>query len=84
MTLNKEKMLKAELIGLEAEIADSSNKANIGIKGRVSDETRNTLKIGNKTLLKKDITIKFEFDGQNIFIEGKKLIKSPEERIKIR
>jgi len=84
MTLNKEKMLKAELIGLEAEIVDSSNKANIGIKGRISDETRNTLKIENKILLKKDIIIKFEVDGQNILIEGKKLIKSPEERIKIR
>jgi ribonuclease P protein subunit POP4 len=78
------KMLRAELIGLEAKVVDSSNKANIGINGKIRDETKNTLKIGDKILLKKDITIEFDVDGQRIRVEGKKLVKSPEERLKIK
>jgi RNase P/RNase MRP subunit p29 len=75
---------RMELIGLDAEVIGSQNKANTGIKGKITDETRNTLKIGGKTILKKDVTIEIEKDGKKITIEGKKLTKNPEERIKIR
>ena len=73
----------AELIGLYAEITDSKNKNNIGIKGKITDETKNTIKIEKKTILKKDVKIKIKTDDQNITIDGKKLLKSPEERLKI-
>jgi ribonuclease P protein subunit POP4 len=79
-----QKIERSELIGFEATVVGSTNKANIGIKGKITDETRNTLKIGGKIILKKDITIEIETDGKKITIEGKKLTKSPEERIKIR
>lgn len=82
--MNAKKMLRAELIGLEAKIADSKNKDNIGIKGKIRDETKNTLKIGEKTILKKDVTIEVDVDNKKIMIEGKKLVKSPEERTKTR
>ena len=81
--LNAKKLLRAELIGLEARIIDSRNKHNIGIKGKITDETKNTLRIGEKIILKKDVTIEIKTDDQNITIEGKKLLKSPEERLKI-
>jgi ribonuclease P protein subunit POP4 len=81
--LDPKKLLRHELIGLEAKITDSKNKHNIGIKGKITDETRNTLSIGNKKILKKDVMIEIKTDDQNIIIDGKKLIKSPEERLKI-
>jgi RNase P/RNase MRP subunit p29 len=76
--------MRSELIGLQATVVDSANKANIGIKGKITDETKNTLAIGKKILLKKDIIIEAEVDNQKIMIEGKKITKNPEERIKIR
>jgi len=77
---------KGELIGLNIEIINSNNKANIGIKGKLIDETRHMLIIKNKSGLKKVIK------EQNIFaikqeekietINGKKLVGTGEERIK--
>jgi ribonuclease P protein subunit POP4 len=81
--LDTKKLLRHELIGLEAKITDSKNKHNIGIKGKITDETKNTLRIGDKTILKKDATIEIKIDDQKIIIGGKKLLKSPEERLKI-
>lgn len=83
-TLNERKLLKAELIGLNAEITDSKNKSNVGIKGRITDETKNTIKIEGKTILKKDVKITIDTKNQKITIDGKKLVKTPEERLKIR
>ena len=34
-----------ELIGLEAEVHDAKNKSLKGIKGKVTDETKNTITI---------------------------------------
>lgn len=84
ITLDKKSLLKAELIGLEAEVIDSNNKDNIGIKGKVTDETKNTLTIGGRVVLKKNAIIEFDADGKKMTIEGKKLAKNPEERIKNR
>jgi ribonuclease P protein subunit POP4 len=82
--VNGKKLLRAELIGLEAEVVDSKNKANIGIKGKIEDETKNTLVITGKIMLKKDIVIEIKTDDQKIEIKGKDITKSSEERIKIR
>lgn len=82
--LNEKKLLRSELIGLEAMIAHSTNKVNIGIKGKITDETKNTIKIGGKTILKKDVIIEINDHGQKMRIDGKKMTKNPEERIKIR
>jgi len=47
-------LAKGELIGLNIEISKSKNKANIGIKGSIIDETKNMLIIKNKIGLKKN------------------------------
>ena len=71
---------KHELIGLKAEIIDSKNKDNIGIKGQIIDETKNTITIeqNNKTkrLSKNNITLQIH----NQKIKGTSLKGRPKER----
>ncbi|MBT6774554.1 ribonuclease P protein subunit [Candidatus Woesearchaeota archaeon] len=73
-----------ELIGEKIEIIRSKNNSNVGIKGKVIDETKMTLKIkwGEKvkTLLKNNITFKIVRNEQIII--GQEIMKRPEERIK--
>ena len=73
---------KQELIGLNAEIVDSKNKANIGISGKIIDETKNSLVIDGKRLFKKNITIKLNINKKQITINGQMLRGRPKERIK--
>ncbi len=76
-----------ELIGTSMEVLSSTNPSEVGIKGKVVDETKATLKIevagkivGKiKTLLKSHLTIKL---ATGEIIAGKNLLKRPEERIK--
>jgi len=86
MKFDLKDILKYEFIGLKAEVVDSRNKANIGIKGKIVDETRNTLVIetsrGRKKLMKENITVMVMFDNKKIKIRGKLLVGRPEERIK--
>ena len=57
--VTKTNILKHELIGLDVEVVDANNKSQIGLKGKVVDETRNTLIIksqkGEKKILKKEM-----------------------------
>jgi len=76
-------MIRQEFIGRKAEVIDSKNKNDVGIKGKIVDETKNTITIMDgkpKKLLKKNITLKLE----NYVIRGSALIKRPEERIRIK
>jgi ribonuclease P protein subunit POP4 len=77
-----------ELIGLNVEIIESSHQGLIGIKGKVVDETRNTIRVelggGRETLIAKSNAI-FHFltpDGERVEIDGKILVSRPEDRIK--
>lgn len=76
------KISQAELIGLRSEVVDSKNRSNIGIKGTIRDETKNTITIGKKRLFKKNITIRITKDKEEITIKGEKLAGRPKERIK--
>ena len=74
-------MTKQSFIGKKIKIIDAKNKSNIGLEGVVIDETKNTFIIENKkknTIIKENVTIMVD----NKTIEGKKLTKKPEERIK--
>lgn len=79
---------KGELIGRTAKITDAKNKANIGLEGKIIDETKNTLTIktkkGRKKLIKKNITLKMKINNSEITINGEEIQAAPEERIKIR
>lgn len=73
-----------ELIGEEIEIVESPNKSMVGMKGKIVDETKQTLKIRQegktKTLLKQAIT--FRLKKNNQIISGKEINHRSEERLK--
>ena len=74
-----------ELIGRIIEIIDSKNPSSIGIKGKIVDETKSTIKVLKEdsrqvTLLKNTITFKIPETGE--IIRGEEITKRPEERLK--
>jgi len=79
--------IKDEFIGKEAEIVRTRNKQLFGLKGKIMDETKSSFKIlvtkknfrELKIILKKDNVFRI---GNKIF-EGNKLMKRPEDRIKL-
>ena len=80
-------ILRHELIGLEVEIVDATNPSLIGIKGRVVDETRNTLVIekcdGKEVVIPKDVAVfKFRLGDKYVKVIGSLLIGRPEDRLK--
>jgi ribonuclease P protein subunit POP4 len=84
-SLKASNILQHELIGLEAEVVKDSNPFNVNIRGKVIDESRNTLVIKHKKkqrIAKKNAVFKFKLDGESVKIEGKALIGRPEDRVK--
>ena len=78
-------ILQHELIGLETEVLSDSNPVNVGIRGKVIDETMKTLVIrgmGTHKIAKQDATFKFLLDGVAVKVEGKALMGRPEDRVK--
>ncbi len=87
MKSSKAKLLATrELIGLEATVAKSTDPSLRGKKGTIVDETMKTLTIrtaaGEKLLNKSAVTIRVDFPGESIEIEGTELLQRPEERLK--
>ncbi|HSB47063.1 MAG TPA: ribonuclease P protein subunit [Candidatus Bilamarchaeum sp.] len=80
-------LLYSTLIGLEAEIVNSSQRKLIGKKGRVVDETKNLIVIeaGEKEIRVPKVSSLFRFtadSGEKIDVEGKKIAFRPHERPK--
>ena len=79
-------IVRHELIGVHAEVVESSNKDNVGISGKIVDETQKTLTIktakGLKKIQKSVVTLKLMFDGYTVLVRGKALYGRPEDRIK--
>lgn len=86
MALTARNAAQHELIGLEAEVVAAKNKTQEGLKGRVIDETRDTIVIEKegkpKRLIKSQITLKAKVNDEYVMINGKILVGRPEERIK--
>ena len=79
-------IFRHELIGLKAEITKSRNKSIVGLTGKITDETKNTLVIktdgAEKKAIKKESTFKI-FTGEKwIEIRGELLVSRPEKRTK--
>jgi len=81
-------LIRHELIGLKVSIAESTNKDNIGINGIVVNETKHMLTIktkkGLKKVAKKTSTFMFTINGKKVKVDGKRIEKKPENRIKIK
>ena len=80
-------IIRREFIGTEIKIKESKNQTNVGISGKIIDETRNTFTISHKgkkrRIIKSPNTFHFHFpDGTIVEIAGRLLIGRPENRIK--
>jgi len=76
-------ILKHELIGLFCEIVSASNKSQIGLKGKVIDETMKTIVIDDgKRIPKQNSIFRISLGGKKIDIDGNYIIARPEDRIK--
>ena len=88
--ITPQNIFRHEFIGLQVKVAESSHVGFKGIKGKIVDETKNTIKIeddeGNeKTIPKNVVTLHFNLpDGSKIEIDGKIIVARPEDRIKKR
>ena len=75
-----------ELIGLEVEVVESTDKNKIGIRGRVIDETMKMLVIetekGIKKVPKAECAFIFSYKGKKVKVDGRLLVARPEDRIK--
>ena len=84
--MNPKEIERHELIGLVCEVIDAKNKNLIGLKGKVINETKSTIKVQqkekSKIILKNQVTLEFTINNKKIQIKGEKLVKRPEERIK--
>jgi ribonuclease P protein subunit POP4 len=81
-------LVRHELLGLDVEVICSSNPSSIGISGKVSDESRNTITIETapgvtKTAIKDQCEFRFRLpSGESVKVDGKILVGRPEDRIK--
>ncbi|MBN1275172.1 ribonuclease P protein subunit [Candidatus Woesearchaeota archaeon] len=66
------------MIGRHARITSSTNPTLTGKEGVITDETKNTITIDDKTFIKDHVTLNVEGD----IIRGKDITKTPTERIK--
>ena len=84
--ITPENVARHELIGLNVEVASSSNPCLVGISGRIVDETRNTILVETskrelcvpKSSASLVITLP---DGQRVKVSGSILVSQPENRI---
>lgn len=82
MPITPENLPKHGLIGLEAEVIESTDESLIGISGEVLDETQSILTIENKQVKKKNCTFNFTLpNGQEVNLDGDLIAKRPEQRI---
>lgn len=75
-----------ELIGLYAEVSRSTDPSRTGTKGRVVDETKNTLVLesggAEKVVPKKEVWLRFKLAGRHVDVKGSALLARPEDRTK--
>lgn len=83
--MSKKPSFPQELIGEEIEVVTATNSVDQGLKGKIVDETKSTITIQctddkERKLLKNTITFKIKKIG--LIVDGKTILKRPEERIK--
>jgi len=91
--ITRDNLLYSTFIGLTVEIANSSQREMVGLKGIVVDETKNLIVIettDNKKNIQKEVKIPkvssvFRFtldDGSKMDVDGKDIAFRPHERAK--
>ncbi|MFH1106192.1 MAG: ribonuclease P protein component 1 [Candidatus Aenigmatarchaeota archaeon] len=86
MAIKPENLVRHELIGLDARVLESSDPTQVGLSGKVVDETRNTIEIEaagkTRSVIKKNCVFAFALGEQTVKVDGKILVARPEDRVK--
>jgi len=86
--ITEQNILLHELIGLEAEVIESTNKDVIDIHGIIIDETKSMLildtKKGIKKIYKDHNKWKFSSNFNDIIVQGNKIAKRSHDRLGIK
>lgn len=88
MPVTARNLVRHELIGLKVEIEKSTDPTQKGLRGKVIDESYNTIKIETRdgkerVIPKKNCIFIFTLPNKTkVQVEGKLLIGRPEDRIK--
>jgi len=85
--ITPQNVVRHELIGLHGKIVQATNPANIGVEGKIVDESYKTLVIetrkGDKRIFKDAVTLQLKLpDGKKVEIVGSLLTARPWDRIK--
>ncbi len=85
--ITPQNIFRHELVGLDVEVVKSSHDSFIGIKGKVIDETKNTIKVEDvkgceKIIPKNVVTFHFTLQDAVVEVEGRIIVARPEDRIK--
>jgi len=81
MPRTAENLSRHELIGLRVEVEEHSDSNKEGISGKVLDETRDMLRIGEKWVEKEGSVFLFELEDSKVRIKGDIIKKRPEDRV---
>ncbi len=88
--ISAENLIRHEIIGLKAVVAESLNSSLVELSGVIVDESRNTITLkksnGVTKVVPKDVCI-FELElpsGVKVRVDGRMLVGRPEERIKMK
>jgi ribonuclease P protein subunit POP4 len=86
-TITPENVHRHELIGLQAKIKQSTEPSRNKIKGKITNETKNTITIqttnGEKKIPKNETTFEIKIGNQKKILKGKKINAKPCDRIKM-
>jgi len=87
MPITQYNIVRHELIGLPVRVVEAKNKKNIGIRGKVVNETSKTLVIetekGEKRIFKSHVVLHITLPNRKVVeVDGKLLAGRPWDRIK--
>lgn len=78
--------MKLEFIGLDVEVVSSKHPAYLEVKGKVVDETKNTIVVemrGRDVIIPKPGNeFRFTYESEKITVTGSEIQHRPEDRIK--
>lgn len=81
-------LVNHELIGLQTQIVDSTNKSVVGLSGKIIDETKSMFTLdtqnGTKMIPKQHSIWKFTLNDHELLIDGNLISKRPEDRLKVK
>jgi len=84
--ISKENIGCHEWIGLPVKVIESTDRAKIGIEGKVVDETKNLVVVDTggceKRLPKREVTFMVSLGDEKVLLHCNGFVQRPEDRIK--